>query len=389
MLALSKILKKKFAYSPYYFSVWRILFGFYSTYYSLAIFPYALTLYSNVGIYDNHSVLPFFPNVLAYYDGIWIISALCFLSLIASVGILVGYKRQFCSFLLWFFSMCLFGRNAITFDPSFSFVMMATLLLAIIPEGEPFSLHRRKNEWYMPYFVYLAMLITIGVGYSISGYDKLLDYGWYAGDAIKHLFLMPIAYDSYFVTLLRNMPPWVFAAQTWFAAYGMLLALPLLLHPRTRFFMWSVLTGFFLIVLFVLDIKQVIFGVLLSHAFLFDNRWVTGKKAQDVTLFYDTGCNLCNGYRNFIETEDAKNITSFNSLKNMATAETGTPDTIVLVVDGTAYYKSEAVVMHLKIIGGIWRVIGTVIGIVPTAISNRIYTIIGKHRYEWFGSCHC
>lgn len=379
-------------YSAYYFAIWRICFGFFLFFYSCALLPYVEFLYSNSGLYASYDVLPYFPSILAINDSSAMVYAISIVSVVCSFGILIGYKRVYCAFILWFILATLFGRNYLVADPSAGFVSMAILLLALVPEGEPLSIHATYEsiqKWYMPTYVYYTLLVAIGLGYTISGFDKFSGTGWAAGDAMKYLYNFPFTYETWFVSLLQSLPAWLISLQTWAAALSMVLALPLLLIRKSRPYMWLVLTVMFIFVGFVLDIKQVVFGVLLTHLFFFDNQWISPKKISSVKLFYDTKCNLCNGYRHFIETEDVRKITTFASVVDAPKNNSIQSDSIVLEADGKVYYKSDAVLRHLQILGGVWRLFGTLGLIIPLRLRNAVYDYVGRHRYAWFGACDC
>jgi len=60
-------------------------------------------------------------------------------------------------------------------------------------------------------------------------------------------------------------------------------------------------------------------------------------------------------------------------------------DSIILYEPGIAYYyKSQAALQIAKSLGGFWP-FGTVLRIIPTGISNKIYDYIAKNRYKWYG----
>jgi predicted DCC family thiol-disulfide oxidoreductase YuxK len=63
------------------------------------------------------------------------------------------------------------------------------------------------------------------------------------------------------------------------------------------------------------------------------------------------------------------------------------PDSIVLDAgEGELLVESDAVVQLLAILGGYWRILGIVLGIVPRPIRNAGYRTIAKYRRRVFGS---
>ena len=114
-------------------------------------------------------------------------------------------------------------------------------------------------------------------------------------------------------------------------------------------------------------------------------------------IFYDGHCNLCNGFVNAIIKLDkksiflfaplngnhAKNLLKKNNIKNI------TVDSVVLFNNNSISYKSKAVIEILISFEGLYR--GLVITkIIPRAILDRLYDIVAKNRYSWFGKQnHC
>lgn len=107
-------------------------------------------------------------------------------------------------------------------------------------------------------------------------------------------------------------------------------------------------------------------------------------------IFFDGVCGLCNGFVDFIIKIDKKKIFLFSPLQG-AYASTQLPETmtqdltsVVLLIDGKTYTKSEAVQKILREIGGIW-VLSSIFTVVPRFIQNSIYDQIAKNRYQLFG----
>ena len=47
--------------------------------------------------------------------------------------------------------------------------------------------------------------------------------------------------------------------------------------------------------------------------------------------------------------------------------------------------KTQAVVLILKQMGGVWAFNGFLIGLFPLFISDAIYDLVSSNRYNWFG----
>lgn len=110
------------------------------------------------------------------------------------------------------------------------------------------------------------------------------------------------------------------------------------------------------------------------------------------TILFDGVCNLCNGFVRFVIARDPAAQFRFAALASPPTAvvlrQVGVaaplPDSLVLVEDGKAYFRSDA---PLRIARGLrfpWPLLYGFI-VVPRFIRDRIYDVIAARRYRWFG----
>jgi predicted DCC family thiol-disulfide oxidoreductase YuxK len=105
-------------------------------------------------------------------------------------------------------------------------------------------------------------------------------------------------------------------------------------------------------------------------------------------LYFDGICNLCNKTVQFVLKHDKKKEVLFATLQSMKPAPKE-PETVVLIYRGNYYYKSDVVLKLFKIFGGAWSLL--LVGyIVPKPVRNKLYDIVARHRYKWFGKTdHC
>ena len=110
-------------------------------------------------------------------------------------------------------------------------------------------------------------------------------------------------------------------------------------------------------------------------------------------LLIDDNCALCNRTVLFIVQNGGKNEFSFLSLYSdegkVVLTEYGFPanytESVVLINDGKAYIKSDAVLRVFKKLNGIYPWLYWFI-IVPKIIRDGIYNIISKHRHRIYNS---
>ena len=109
-------------------------------------------------------------------------------------------------------------------------------------------------------------------------------------------------------------------------------------------------------------------------------------------ILFDGDCNFCNFWVNFLLDRDRKNKFRFTPLQsekgeellkkfNLSTIDF---DTFVLI-DGDKYYiRSTAALIVAKNLGGLWKVLYSLI-IIPRTIRDFIYNLVSKNRYNLFG----
>lgn len=107
-------------------------------------------------------------------------------------------------------------------------------------------------------------------------------------------------------------------------------------------------------------------------------------------IFFDGVCGLCDAWISFVLARDRQQKFRFGALQGETAREwlQMGPDVVldsVTLADATGIYrKSDAVWRILVILGGVWRVCGWLLRLVPRPIRNRGYDFIARHRYQWF-----
>ncbi len=108
-------------------------------------------------------------------------------------------------------------------------------------------------------------------------------------------------------------------------------------------------------------------------------------------VLYDGVCNYCNALCNFAIRRDPHKRLRFAHLQS----ELGQHllrkyrlpedlDSVVVVVDGAAYIKSDATIRMSPYLTGVARA-GSLLRFVPRAIRDAVYDYIARHRYAWWG----
>lgn len=111
---------------------------------------------------------------------------------------------------------------------------------------------------------------------------------------------------------------------------------------------------------------------------------MTNRRA--LTVYYDTGCNLCSRLVRFVLQQDKRKLISFKALADCPLKENGNrlPDSVIVEEGGQWYMKSEAAFRIVRAFGGIWQVL-LLLRVVPKGLRDKVYDFVARNRYKWFG----
>ena len=183
---------------------------------------------------------------------------------------------------------------------------------------------------------------------------------------------------------------------TWAIVWGILPFL--LLIKRYRLLMWSILVAGHLLAIGIFGRAP---GIeLFLTLMLFNPDWVSPKiDSGKATMFYDGECALCHGGVRFILAEDRFDSIRFVPLQSeifkervTATERERMGDTIVFETEtGELLSRSTAIAYMLQRLGGLWRIAGVVLGLVPRPLRDFAYNLVARTRYQVFGKKkdHC
>lgn len=108
-------------------------------------------------------------------------------------------------------------------------------------------------------------------------------------------------------------------------------------------------------------------------------------------VFFDGVCGLCNHTVNFLLDRDRNSVLTFAPLQGQ-TATQIVPDevrqnlnTFVLAHNDRLFYRSGAMARILMRLGGLWRILGGLLWLIPWPLRDLGYRIVSKLRYRMFG----
>lgn len=246
----------------------------------------------------------------------------------------------------------------------------------------------------MPAPIFLAAWTLMAVGYTYSGLTKLDSPSWLDGTAVTHVLENPLARPGAFRTLILSMPVPALAVATWCALAFEILFAPLSLSARLRPFVWSAMLGMQLSLIALIDFADLTFGMVVLHLFTFDPAWLKPVGGPVTRVFYDGSCGLCHGVVRFLLAEDRHESFRFAALQGESFAaavpeakRATLPDSVVVLTgDGELLVRSRAALHLLVRLGGLWRVVASVAGILPVRFLDALYDGVARGRTRVFGT---
>ncbi len=105
-------------------------------------------------------------------------------------------------------------------------------------------------------------------------------------------------------------------------------------------------------------------------------------------VFFDGECAMCSAGVRWMLKHDRKASLRFATLQGETYANLDRADkpvdmnSMVFAADGRFFVRSAAVVRTLWAIGGVWRVLGWMLWVVPAPMRNAGYRLVATHRHR-------
>ena len=109
-------------------------------------------------------------------------------------------------------------------------------------------------------------------------------------------------------------------------------------------------------------------------------------------VLFDGVCPLCDGFVQFVIARDPGGRFQFAPLQSgparrvlqLHDVPQPLPDALVLVEEGTLYWRSAAVLRIARQLTFPWPLASALLA-VPRPLRDAVYTLVARHRYRWFG----
>jgi predicted DCC family thiol-disulfide oxidoreductase YuxK len=115
-------------------------------------------------------------------------------------------------------------------------------------------------------------------------------------------------------------------------------------------------------------------------------------------ILYDGVCGLCNRLNRFVLKRDRNDRFRFAALQSEFAGKVlerhgvspQVLDTMYLLLnysqpDERLAARSDAAVLVLGKLGGVWRILAAVFGVLPRWFRDKAYNLIARNRYQLFG----
>jgi len=108
-------------------------------------------------------------------------------------------------------------------------------------------------------------------------------------------------------------------------------------------------------------------------------------------LFFDGVCGLCNWFVDLLLKADRQDRFRFAPLQGDTAQrmlglqdQYGGPNSFVFHEKERSYEQSNAVLLALRRLGGVWRLVA-MLYVFPRPLRDFVYRIVARNRYRWFG----
>jgi hypothetical protein len=264
------------------YSGFRVIFGVYLALHFAQLLPWGRELFSSEGMIPEAALsplFPLFPNVLFVFDSPTFVSVLLGIAVAFSVTFIIGWHDRVAALVIWYVWACILNRNPLISNPGIPFVGWMLIAHACLPRGPAGSVDgwRRSDlaeNWSYPAPLFATAWIVMSIGYSYSGWCKLLSPSWVDGTAVAHILANPLARPGVVRDLFLALPDVLIQLGSWGGVALELLFAPLAVLSRLRPLLWVSIVLMHLSLMALIDFPDLSQGMLLLHAFTFDPAWL-------------------------------------------------------------------------------------------------------------------
>jgi predicted DCC family thiol-disulfide oxidoreductase YuxK len=237
----------------------------------------------------------------------------------------------------------------------------------------------------MPAITYWGSWAIFAISFTISGIEKFASPLWRSGEAFGLLLTGPVALDNFLIDFLSSLPMVSVLLLTWVTLYSQLFAVVLVLFSYSRFVLWFVSTALFVAALPILDLLEVLLGMIIFFLFLFDAQWFTSKK--HITVWIDSECPACSYFARLIKSENSAGKIAISDffdpqLRKLISDQEIKAMKEMVVFDGERIHRGdEALIVVLVHLGGMWNLC-RLLYLLPKPVRKKLYRVLARNRYR-------
>jgi predicted DCC family thiol-disulfide oxidoreductase YuxK len=293
--------------------------------------------------------------------------------LLLSLLFTIGLQDRWAALLLGLLSLVIFTQDPRLDEANWLIIaglLLAHLFLPAAPYGSWTARGRTDPgaNWRMPPAVFAAAWVTLSLVYGYCGFEAVLNSTSGSGLLLA----------------------WSYRLYGWTA-----LAFPLLaLVKPVRPWLWLVM---FLLQLLILPTERepLSLGLLLLQGIAFDPAWIRPQGVGTEPIFYDGHCGLCHRAVRFVLAEDRAGAAfrfaplDSDTFRAAVSEEERArlPDSMVVKTkEGAVLTRSTAFLHILRRLGGLWRVVALVGGLVPQVLRDGVYDGVARVRRRLFAA---
>jgi len=384
------------------YSIFRVAFAVYLFVHFVHLLPWGAEMFSNQGVLADGTLSPFlnlFPNLFLLWDGPVFVTGVLVVASALCILLALGWRDRLAAVLLWYILACLFGRNPLILNPGLPYIGLLLIVHAMLPPAPYGSLPARgrvdpDGGWKLTPSLFAVVWILMAVGYSYSGYTKLVSPSWQDGSAFQRILENPLARPTALRDFALTLPAWLLQAATYGAIVLELAFAPLVCFRKLRPWVWlsMLLMHFGLMVL--IDFADLSMGMVMLHFFTFNPDWLPARRAAKAEiLFFDGSCGLCHRFIRTVLAEERNPIPiriaplhGETFLKEVTPEQSqNLPDSLVVKTwDGQIIFRTQAICYLLHRFGGLWRVAAFLLQIIPAPLRDWGYNGLARIRYRLF-----
>ncbi len=378
------------------YSVARFGLGVYLLVHFTMLLPFGAEMFSSQGVLPASAspLLHAFPNVFALSDAPWVVTLVLSSAAVGSVLLAIGQWDRLAAVWLWYVWACLFGRNPLISNPGLPYVGLLLVVHALNSNAPYGSLKARGQvggwvAFRVPEPLFGALWVLMALGYSYSGYTKLVSPSWLDGTAVTRVLQSPLARPGVLRDLVLSVPEAGRAALSW-GALGLELSFaPLALSRKIRPLLWLGLAMMHAGLVTLIDFADLSLGMLALHAFTFDPAWVRGQHGAVPAWVFVRGAEpWAHHVVRFLVSEDPGGrgfrFGPVGGAAFQARVPSGAPgdgEGLVLVTgDGVVRSGGRALFQALAQLGGAWRLLELAARWVPARVADAAVDRLGRGK---------